>query len=345
MSFGFVFERPELLALAPALLLLGVLVLLAQWRRGVRLVAAYGGPAPALRLLGRRLDRFPAGRLGALAAATLALVVVAAGPEREPVEEVPVTPVDLVIAVDVSHSMTASDVAPSRNGRAQALVQQIVDAHVADRVALLLFADWSFGLVPLTDDGDVVTFFAPFITPDLMASRDQGTSLGPVVSHAVSTWQTRARTDAIPLLLVVSDGEIHTPSQEVLDSVGVAASKGVAVWTAGIGTSAGAPLYVTGSDAPLLDPAGAPVVAAYDAALLGEMASRGNGAFHDVSDDAGARRLIADLEDVGGRAERAETAAPPSMTGLLVLALVLLLLDALLDAGAVPQLMRREKSA
>ena len=57
------FERPDLLGLAPALCLIVGLALLSQWRRGVRLVDAYGGPAAALRLVGRRLERVPAIRL------------------------------------------------------------------------------------------------------------------------------------------------------------------------------------------------------------------------------------------------------------------------------------------
>lgn len=332
---AFTFQRPDLLGVAPVGVLLLCLAVLAQWRRGVRLVDAYGGPGPARRLIGRRLERFPATRLLAAALAVIALTVVAAGPEREVAEEVPVTPVDLVIAVDVSHSMTAADVEPNRMGRAQRLVQEIIDARVADRVALLLFADWSYDLVPLTDDGGVVTFFTPWVTPDLLAARDQGTSLGPLVTHAVATWQARARTEAIPVLLVVSDGEVHTPSGAVLDSVGVAAGAGVAVWTAGVGSGSGAPLFVPGSEAPLLDNGGNAVVARYDRALLEEMADRGGGTFHDISDDAGVRRLLSDLEDLGGRSEAPEIGAPPSMRWALIAALVLLLLDSVLDSGVL----------
>ena len=327
------FERPDLLGLAPTLCLIVVLALLSQWRRSVRLVDAYGGPIAALRLIGRRLERFPAVRLLAGLVAVTSLVAVAAGVAPETPEEAPVTPVDLLIAVDVSHSMTGTDLEPSRISWAQRLVEEVTASGVADRVALSVFADWSYRLVPLTDDGDVVTFFSPWLVPDLVNTRDQGTSLSILIDDAVASWDDRAQPDAIPIVLVVSDGETHDGAEAVIASTRGAVDSGATVWTAGVGTSVGSPLTLTGSTAPLLDGSGTPVIAGYDEGMLRQIADAGRGAFHEIDGEEGIRSLISDLRTISGRTDTiAEPTADPTVW-LVLLGLVLLLLDALFDTG------------
>lgn len=327
------FERPDLLGLAPVLCLLVALALLNQWRRGVRLVDAYGGPAAALRLIGRRLERFPAARFVVSLAGVGCLVAVAAGVSPDEPEPAPLTPVDLIIAVDVSHSMTGTDVAPSRISQAQGLVEAIVDAGVADRVSLSLFADWSYRLVPLTDDGEVVSFFAPWVVPDLFNTRDQGTTLSVLIDDAIDTWSEQARPDAVPIVLVISDGEAHDGAEAVITSIRTAVETGATIWTAGIGTPTGSPLTLTGSTAPLLDGSGTPVVAGYDEGLLRQIADAGRGAFHAIDGSAGIEALVSDLRTVSGRTESdAEPTRDPT-SWLILLGLLLLATEAIVDAG------------
>jgi Ca-activated chloride channel homolog len=338
------FLRPDLLYLLPAAALLVLAGLMAQWRRRRRLAAAYGGYDAARRLTGRDLRSFPATRLVVLVVAASALSLVAAGVERDrPDPPPPPTPVDLVVAVDVSHSMSGGDVGASRIERARELVAALLDEEVADRVALTLFADWPLGLVPLTHDAGVVEFFTPWISPELVTLRDQGTGLASVLAHAGGTWRARPREGAIPVLLIVSDGEVHGTQQVVLDAVAEVADS-ISVWTAGVGSEAGAPLLVPGSDgAPLLDEAGDPVVAAYDPTLLREIAELGGGGFHDVSDDGGRRALVSELRRLGGEpAGLTEQISDPT-AWLVLLALVLLVLDALMEGGVVRG--RRERQA
>ncbi len=327
------FARPDLLGLAPALCLLVVLALLSQWRRSVRLVDAYGGPAAARRLIGRRLERFPAVRLLATLIAVTSLVAVASGVTPEVPEEAPTTPVDLMIAVDVSHSMTGTDLEPSRIAWAQRLVDELVGAGVADRIALSIFADWSYRLVPLTDDGDVVSFFAPWIVPELVNTRDQGTSLSVLIDDAVASWDELAQPDAVPIVLVVSDGETHDGAEAVIASTRGAVDAGATVWTAGLGTSTGSPLTLTGSTAPLLDGSGSPVVAGYDEGLLRQVADAGRGAFYEISGEDGIASLVADLRALSGRTDSIAEPTEDPAVWLVLVGLVLLLLDALFDTG------------
>ena len=327
------FERPDLIGLAPALCFVVALALLSQWRRGVRLVDAYGGPEAALRLAGRRLERFPAIRLIAGLTAIGSLVAVTAGVAPEGPEETPTTPVDLLIAVDVSQSMTGTDVEPSRVSWAQRLVEDVVEAGVAERVALSVFADWSYRLVPLTDDGNVVNFFAPWLIPDLVNSRDQGTSLSVLIGDAVAEWGERAQSDAISILLVVSDGESHDGADAVIASTRAAVEAGIMVWAGGIGTASGSPLTLTGSTALLLDGSGSPVVAGYDEGMLRQIADVGRGAFHEIDSENGIGSLISDLRTLSGGTDSAVEPTRDLTVWLILTGLLLLILDAFLDTG------------
>jgi Ca-activated chloride channel homolog len=329
------FERPDLLVLIPIFLgALGVGVGI-QWRRGVRLVSAYGGPVAARRLLRRSLETAPTARASVLFLATVGLVVAAAGPTRQDSGEVePATPVDLIVAIDVSHSMTATDVEPSRITRAREALDRIIDAGVADRLSLTLFADWPYGLVPLTDDADVVSFFSHWVAPDLVSTRDQGTSIAALIGYSRNVWEARPRNEGQPIVLIISDGEAHGLDPEVLDSVAVASEAGIRVWTAGIGTAEGAPLFVAGSEgAPLLDADGRPVLAEYGPELLRAMADRGSGEFFDVSSDAGMRSLIGSLRRQGGPGDGPGDVPTDLVFWLVLSCIVLLVADAVLDSG------------
>lgn len=329
------FERPELLPWLPLVLLLLIAALVWQWRRTVRLRDAYGGEAPARRLTGRTLGRFPGGRLLSVSLAATALVLAASGVRRDTGEPPPPpTPLDVVIALDVSHSMTAADVEPSRMARARAAARAIADQRFADRVAVTTFAGWPYRLVPMTDDLLVAEYFLPWVEPELVESRQQGTALAAAIGDAGRSLQARARADAIPVLVILTDGEAHGTASAVLDSARVLADAGVRIWTGGVGTEEGGALLVSrSSGAPLLGGTGAQVVTGYDADLLRDVARIGGGAFHDIGSDQGVRNLTADLQALrGGRSTARASAFDP--TGLLVLVgLVLLLLDAVLDVG------------
>lgn len=331
------FERPDLLTWLPVVVVLLTAGILWQWRRASRLASAYGGRDASRRLTGRTLDRLPAARLGCALVAAVAMTLAASGVRRGTGEpEPPSSPLDLIVALDVSHSMTATDVEPSRFSVGRGAVTDVVHARVADRVALTLFAGWPYGLVPVTDDTDLVDYFLPWVEPELVEQRQQGTALADVIRHAVEGWRARAREGAIPVLLVVSDGEVHGTRPEVLTAAATAAEAGLRIWTAGVGTEEGARLLVSGSrSAPLLGGSGGQVVAGYDADLLREIADVGGGAFRELEAPGDADALVADLRALGGGAGSAPREPFDPTVVLLLVALALLASDAVLDSGAL----------
>lgn len=323
------YAHPNLLVLAPLGALLLALALTAQSWRVRRLERLLGRRASA-RLLFGSAPRFPAIRLLCALAAAIALGLAAAEPERRAGEPPPPSmPLDLAIAVDVSLSMGAGDARPSRILRAREVVTALADALPDSRLVLVVFADWPYTLVPATDDPELVRWFAGSLQADLVVDRDQGTALSTAIEHARAALAGRSRDGARRVVLLVSDGGAHDESNAVLEAARAAASDGVEVWTAGLGSARGIELETT--TGPVLDPTGAPVLTRLDDRLLVDLAAAGGGAYEDVGDERGVRSLIARLRvaDAEPSTERRE---PPDATLLLaLLALALIFAEGALD--------------
>jgi Ca-activated chloride channel family protein len=161
--------------------------------------------------------------------------------------------VDLMVALDVSASMQAQDVPPSRLRRAKSEVQDLVGRLSGDRVGLILFAGSGFVQCPLTTDYNAFRLFLDAAAPDQVSTA--GTDVSAAVEAAVQAFgaarptadsasapdQTRPRA-----LLIVSDGEDHRG--EIAAARQRAEEAGVTLLTAGVGTAEGArvPVYRRG---------------------------------------------------------------------------------------------------
>jgi Ca-activated chloride channel family protein len=327
------FARPELLALGPLAVLIACLAVIAQRRRALRLVEAYGGAEPARRLAERDLRAFPTTRLASLIVAAVAVTIAAAGPEAPPTPPDSAQPIDLVVALDISLSMSVEDLGQSRAERATEILGQVTEAIPSEHIGIAAFADWPYTLVPLTHDLDVVRFFGATLDPELVADRDQGTELGAVVRHARAVLDSRRRPNAEGVILLLSDGEGHGDVTGILDSVAAATTDGVRLFTGGIGTDVGGPIVRPGSPGDLLvDESGAPVVSRLEAPLLRQMAEVGGGRYHDLSSERGVRSLMDELAGPG-RDDPAPQSGPDPVFWLTLLALPMLLWEGVADSG------------
>lgn len=119
----------------------------------------------------------------------------------------------LVFAVDISRSMLAEDVAPSRLQRAGREARRLIQDLEGDRLGLIAFAGRSYILAPLTVDGGAVRMYLDALDPDLAS--EGGTSLGAVLGQGAEL--LGAATDAADRVLVVfTDGESHDTLPEVV---------------------------------------------------------------------------------------------------------------------------------
>ena len=140
--------------------------------------------------------------------------------------------IDILIGLDASRSMLATDMEPNRLTRARLAIRDFVTRLTGDRIGLLPFAGTTFLMCPLTTDYDAFLRSLDAIEPDLLPR--QGTDLAAVINQAR---QLLARENNHRILVLITDGE--DLSGEALTAAQKAADDGVTVYTVGVGTSQG----------------------------------------------------------------------------------------------------------
>lgn len=182
---------------------------------------------------------------GALLVLAVALAVLAlVGPRYGTrLREVQREGVDLMIALDVSLSMQAEDVAPSRLARAKNEVRKLLDELRGDRVGLILFAGDAFLQCPLTTDYGAVRLFLDVADPSQIPT--PGTDFSAALERALQALEGSDQDEEAPrsrALLLVSDGENHiSEAQQVVER---AEAAGITLFAAGVGETEGAPIPI-----------------------------------------------------------------------------------------------------
>ena len=265
----------------------------AQRRR--RLGDFFGGARGATRVSASGLYGARSGRLLLLGLAALALGLGAARPIRSPPGTPPsdTRPRSAVIAIDVSVSMQAADVRPTRLARAVEAAEALLGGLEGTRVGLVLFAGRGYTLAPPTDDPGVAAFFLEGIGPTVMSFQDPGSLLTAGIGESARLLGSEDGS-AEPAIVLITDGESGESEETVLEAVRAVAARGIAVHAVGVGTPRGAEMSVSGAgtgEALVRDRTGAPGVSRAQAALLQRVADAGGGEYASASDAAALRRV------------------------------------------------------
>ena len=141
--------------------------------------------------------------------------------------------VDVVVALDVSRSMRAQDVVPSRLQRAKYQIGELLDGLQGDRVALIIFAGQAFVQCPLTLDYGAVRMFMDIVGTEAISV--QGTAIGDALDLAITSFDEEERQHRAVVLF--TDGEDHLG--DPLAVAERAAEAGVRVFAVGVGTPDG----------------------------------------------------------------------------------------------------------
>ena len=280
------FARPELLHF---LWLLPLVVALYWWAERRRRALIGRIVAPKLRAVlagntspGRRWFRG-----GCVLVALSLLIVTIAGPRLGyDTLEVPHRGRDVVIAMDVSRSMLAPDVAPSRLERSKLLAEDLIGELGADRVGLVAFAGSAFLQAPLTLDHGAV--LAALDEMDTTVIPKGGTNIAAAIRMAEEAFGKAEGFSRA--LIIISDGE-------ELDADGLAAAKqaaanGIRIFTVGVGSAQGSEIPLGGGDF-VRDSAGKVVQSRLDAARMTQIAEV-TGGFYTPLDEGAAQRLATD---------------------------------------------------
>lgn len=197
--------------------------------------------------------------------------------------------VDVMIALDVSRSMLATDVQPNRLDRAKQLIQLTLDRFKGHRAGLILFAGRAYVQVPLTTDYAALRMMMQSAVPNLIPQ--QGTVLSDAINTADQSFSQLEKKHK--LLVLITDGEDHDERAD--ESAKKAVENGVKIVTVGIGSPEGTVLMDEVTGKPKLDEAGNKVITKLNETELKEIAGIGMGSYFHMRNTNSTAVAVADI--------------------------------------------------
>ena len=194
--------------------------------------------------------------------------------------------IETIIAMDISNSMLAEDVVPSRLDRSKMMVENLVDHFTNDKIGLIVFAGDAFVQLPITSDYVSAKMFLSSISPSMMAS--QGTDIARAIEMATHSFtQEEGIGKAI---IVITDGEDHEGG--ALEAAKAAKDEGMRVYVLGVGSVNGAPIPVSGTGDYMKDNTGNTVMSALNEDMCKQVAQAGGGAYIHVENNSAAQQQL-----------------------------------------------------
>ena len=281
------FEDPAflwLLWVIPAL----VLVRLIGWRRRRAKLRKLGDPELLKQLMPHISKYRPTVKFVLMLAALALLIVMVARPQMgSKISNEKRNGIETMICLDISNSMLAEDVAPSRLDKSKMLIENLVDNFSNDKIGLIVFAGDAFVQLPITSDYVSAKMFLQNITPGLIQT--QGTNIGQAISLATKSFTQQDHVGRA--IIVITDGENHEPGAE--DAVKAAKNKGINVFILGIGSTKGAPIPM-GDGSYLKDRTGNTVMTALNEQMCRQLAQAGSGQYIHVDNTSDAEQALND---------------------------------------------------
>jgi tetratricopeptide (TPR) repeat protein len=181
--------------------------------------------------------------------------------------------IDVMIALDVSKSMLAQDVAPNRLARAKQLLSTLIDKLSNDRVGIVIFAGKAYLQMPLTADHTAAKMYLAAASPQTVPT--QGTVIGEALKSCYASFNNKEKK--YKAVVLISDGEDH--DDNAIDFAAEMAKNGVVINTVGIGSTEGSEILDENSNQPIVDKEGEVVTTKLNEAILAAVAEKGNGQY------------------------------------------------------------------
>ena len=331
--FGVYFDYPWLLSLAIVLPVLVVVLLRYNYKKRFARLARLGSPEVVQRLVPPNAMRPPGWRVARLATAAFGVGIAVAGPrwgaERNVVRS---SGIDMVLALDASLSMMATDERPNRLERMKQEVRRLLDQSRGDRAGLIAFAGRSYILTPMTVDAGALALFLDNLDPSVVGQA--GSSLARAIRQG-SDLLMLSNSGADKALVVMSDGEAFEDVNDVIAEAKHAGDQGISLVTVGFGTTQGSTIPVKNPDGTTTtkrDENGNVVVTHYTPEFLKAAADAAHGTFIDASrtDKAALVKSALARLRTKARATISGESRTPRFQLFLLPAVLLLLLDTIL---------------
>ncbi len=181
--------------------------------------------------------------------------------------------IDIMIVLDVSKSMNAKDIKPSRLEKAKQSISQLIDKLTGDRIGIIIFAGKAYTQLPITTDYSAAKMFLSTINSDIVPK--QGTSIGNAIELAMRSFPKENNSKSI---IIITDGEDH--EEQALKFAESAYDEGITVHTIGMGLPEGAPIPIIRNNKRvgfIKDEKGNTVVSKLNENLLVDIAKAGKG--------------------------------------------------------------------
>lgn len=199
---------------------------------------------------------------------------------------------EILIAVDLSRSMLAEDVKPSRLARAKLLITSLLERLEGERVGLIVFAGTSFLQSPLSADYEILREFLPALDPGYLP--EGGTDFKSLLDTSLNAFAATSAADRY--LIILSDGESQTDDWQA--SIPALVERRVRVLTLGIGTESGA-MIPDGEGSFIKDERGAVVMTRLQSRTMQDLAQRSNGVYKDASQWVDLAQLLRQTVETG----------------------------------------------
>src|SRR5574344_2284660 len=270
------FEDPIFLYLLISMPVIVIIHYYTTYRRHRRL-RKFGDPELMTQLM-PDVSRFrPEVKFWLMASALALLIVMLARPQfGTKIDNLKRNGIETIIAVDISNSMYAEDVQPSRLDKSKMLIETLVDNFQNDKIGLIVFAGEAFTQLPITSDYVSAKMFLDNISPSMIAT--QGTDIAGAIRLAMNSFTQQEGVGKA--IIIITDGEDHEGG--AIDAAKEAVKKGLRVYVLGVGSPNGSPIPVPGSSQYMKDNTGNTVISKLNEQMCREVASAGNGAYIHV---------------------------------------------------------------
>lgn len=195
--------------------------------------------------------------------------------------------IEVIISLDISNSMRAEDVVPSRLDKSKMLVENMVDNFTNDKVGLVVFAGDAFIQLPITSDYVSAKMFLQNTDPSLIAT--QGTDLAGAIELSSKSFTQQDKVGRA--ILIITDGEDHEGG--AIEAAEKARKNGIRVFVLGVGSTKGSPVP-DGNGGYLKDNSGQEVISALNEEMCKQVAQAGGGAYIHVDNTSLAQRQLND---------------------------------------------------
>lgn len=205
--------------------------------------------------------------------------------------------IEVMIALDVSNSMLAQDIQPSRLEKAKQVLSKLVDDMTEDKVGLIVFAGDAYTQLPITVDYVSAKMFFSTISPNLVPR--QGTAIGSAIDLAIKSFGKKG--SASRAIIVITDGENH--EDDAIGAAKLAAENDIPVHVIGMGKPDGAPIPVPGTMSFWKDKDGNVVVSKLNEQMCRDIAAAGKGVYVRADNSNAAYRVVSKELDTLAKAD------------------------------------------